>query len=618
MSAKARVLSAVACLGLSLFSPVKAIAATVYTYPAYPGATSSPLYTVKANGETIFTEKLTQFAGEMQVHYAHFSLEGTATIQVTVNESFNSYTLSPKSRKIATTKSGNTLTFTSGPNYLVLKVDSKELLFILIDPPEENPPKIGDANVKNIMDYNVDNKGNTIATKTIQTAINDASGAAKNILYFPPGKYLTGELFLKSNMTMYLAGGAVLYGSSNTADFNSGSGGMNTEGMQHALVRVMNCKNTKLLGRGVLEGNGKLIRSKGMNASVLKMDESSDILVDGVFARNSSYWNTLPYRSDKVTIRNYKVINCRPITTDYNNTDGVDFDECTNSSLYNAFLYTGDDNMAVKNEFLTWNGKSTMNIANIHHEKIVTYSNSAACKIGTKTMGQSMSNVTFKDVDIIASGRALVIDAFDNALIDNTVFEDIRVENTGILISVQNNQVPSWRSAVNQSVIKNTYFTNVASDVKKSVTLGGKSSSVPVNGVNFSNFTVQGKAVTSKTDGDASWNINSYVTNITFNTIASAISPDRIEQNPQRFRFSNSNSSLTIGLPEAFNQSIGLQIFNTDGTLESEQELGPRTSGQYTIPLRSTHTGRMLSPGLYLCKVNAEGFAQSFPFAVVR
>lgn len=48
MAAKASVLLAVA-LGFSALSPRNALADTVYSYPAYPGATSSPLYTVKAN-----------------------------------------------------------------------------------------------------------------------------------------------------------------------------------------------------------------------------------------------------------------------------------------------------------------------------------------------------------------------------------------------------------------------------------------------------------------------------------------------------------------------------------------------------------------------------------------
>jgi len=37
-----------------------------------------------------------------------------------------------------------------------------------------------------------------------------------------------------------------------------------------------------------------------------------------------------------------------------------------------------------------------------------------------------------------------------------------------------------------------------------------------MDGVHFKNLTVQGKAVTSQTDSDASWDINAYVSNITF------------------------------------------------------------------------------------------------------
>jgi hypothetical protein len=273
--------------------------------------------------------------------------------------------------------------------------------------------------------------------------------------------------------------------------------------------------------------------------------------------------------------------------------------------------------MAVKNEFLTWNGKPTMNIKNIWHEKIVTYSNSAACKIGTKTMGQSMTNVTFKDIDIIAANRAMVIDAFDNALIDNTVFQDIRVENTGILISVQNNQVPSWRTAVNQSVVKNTYFTNIASDVKKSITLQGKSAQVNLNGVHFSNFTVAGKPVTSRTDADAMWNINANVSNITFNTVT-GVAQDQLDQKPEAIRVYRTNSGMTIDWAQSANHTIGLQIYNPKGILESEHEISPEPTGQYTIPLRSTSTGRILSPGLYICKLSTKQYAETFNLVVAR
>jgi len=492
-------------------------AATLVTCPDLPGATASPLYAVTVGGKPLFVEKLTKFSPEMQVHYAHGSLSGTgtATVAVTVSESFSSFTVSPKSRKLSATKSGNTITFDTGTNYLILQFDSKELLFILLDAEETSPPQVGDANVKSLADYAVDSTGASLVTSKFQSAIDAASGATQSILYVPPGKYKVGELWLKSNMTMYLACGAILYGSSSTGDFNTGSGGINIEGMQHSLIRMYQIKNTKILGRGVLDANGHAIRAAGLNASLMKIEQSSNITVDGIVVRDSSYWDTLIYRSDQVTIQNYKVINCRPTTgsTGYNQTDGVDFDESTNGLLSNAFLYTGDDGMATKNE----DSSGTINTKNVTHQHIVVYNNSVGCKIGTKSMGQSIDGVTFKDVDVVKAGRAMTIEAYDTAVVSNTTFEDIRVEAVdSMLINLALDQAPTWRTAADTGIYKDTYFTNVSSNVKKVISMHGESSSANITGVHFKNFTVLGKAITSQTDSNASWDINSYVSGITF------------------------------------------------------------------------------------------------------
>ena len=491
-------------------------ATTLVSCPTLPGATASPLYSITVNGSPLFVEQLTKFSPEMQVHYAHASLagSGTATIAVTVKQSFSSFTLSPKSRKLAATKSGNTITFNSGPNYLILQVDSLDLLFILLDAAEASPPKVGDADVKSIADYSVDATGATLMTSKIQSAINAASSSAQNILYFPPGKYLVGELWMKSNVTMYLACGAVLYGSSNTGDFNTGAGGIDIEGAQHALVRMYQIKNAKILGRGVLDSNGHYIRGQSLNANLLKIEQSSNILVDGIVSRDPSYWNTLVYRSDQVTIQNYKVVNCRPSAAGaYNQTDGVDFDESTNGLLSNAFLYTGDDGMAPKNE----DPSGTINSKNLTHQHIVVYNNSVGCKIGTKSMGQSMDTITFDDVDVVKAGRAMTIEAYDTALVSNVTFSNIRVEAAdSMLINLALDVPPTWRTAANTGSYKDVYFTNVSSDVKKVISLHGKSSAVNINGVHFKNLTVQGKTITSQTDSNASWDINQYVSGISF------------------------------------------------------------------------------------------------------
>jgi polygalacturonase len=490
--------------------------ATVITHPDLPGAVRSPLYAVTANGTPLFVEKLGKFAPEMQVHYAHVSLSGAgaATFSVTVNEAFTSHTLSPKSRNLATARAGNVLTFDSGPNYLILQVDEKELLFILIDAEELNPPRLGDANVKSIADYDVDATGATLVTSKVQAAIDAASGASQNILYFPPGKYLVGELWLKSNMTLYLAAGALLYGSDSPGDFATGSGGVDIEGCSHGMIRMYQIENTKILGRGVIDANGKSIRAQNnTKINLLKIEQSSNILVDGITVRDPSFWNTLVYRSDQVTIQNYKMINCRPITTIWNNTDGVNFDESTNGKLSHAFLYTGDDSMATKNEFPS----GTIDTRNIVHEKVVCYSNSVCAKIGTKTMGQSIDGVVFRDIDVVKAGRALNIDAYDTAVVQNTRFENIRIEAAdSSLIALSSDEPPSWRTAANQSIIKDTYFSNVTSDVKKPINLHGRSSAVNIVGVHFDKLSVGGQPVTSPTDPDALWSINPFVSDIEF------------------------------------------------------------------------------------------------------
>jgi hypothetical protein len=128
-----------------------------------------------------------------------------------------------------------------------------------------------------------------------------------------------------------------------------------------------------------------------------------------------------------------------------------------------------------------------------------------------------MDGVVFKDVDVVKAGRAMTIEGYDTALVSNTTFEDIRVEAAdSMLINLASDQPPDWRDAANTSIYKDTYFTNVSSDVNQVISLHGRSATVNITGVHFKNLTVQGKTITSQTDANATWSINAYVSNVTF------------------------------------------------------------------------------------------------------
>ena len=109
-------------------------------------------------------------------------------------------------------------------------------------------------------------------------------------------------------------------------------------------------------------------------------------------------------------------------------------------------------------------------------------------------MGTTIDGVVFRDIDVVKAGRALNIDAYDTAVVQNTRYENIRIEAAdSSMIDLASDMPPTWRTAANTSVIKDTYFTNVASDVKQPIVLHGKSATVNITGVHFSNLTVQGK-----------------------------------------------------------------------------------------------------------------------------
>jgi polygalacturonase len=71
----------------------------------------------------------------------------------------------------------------------------------------------------NVMSYGAKNDSSKIATKAIAAAISAASKKGGGTVYFPAGKYLTGPIHLKSNITIYIDAGAELHFSDNFDDY---------------------------------------------------------------------------------------------------------------------------------------------------------------------------------------------------------------------------------------------------------------------------------------------------------------------------------------------------------------------------------------------------------------
>ncbi len=500
-------------------------------------------YKVKINGEEITVKRIGKFV--IPVNYVRADYpNGSCSVEVEVNGDFSLYNFRPKSKNIVASKTGNKLTFNlSEPSYLVLEIPNKETLFILIDPKEENPPRLGDPNVTNIMDYgDIDNTGKTVITAKLQHAI-DSSARESKILYFPPGIYSTKALIISNSASIYLAEGAVLNCSNKAGDLISHpSQFAKIEWCSRGFIHFFNATNAKIMGRGVIDGNGTVIGSGKMFN--IKMENSVNCLVEGILSIDSRFWNTMPYRSKNIVISNYKVINNR-LANEWNETDGVDFNNCIDSLLYNAFLYTGDDSMAVKSDdatsdnitFLTNNGfalyedptpntEPYINVSNVIHRKVITFGH-GGCKVGTKTYGTYMRDIIYEDIDILGGMRGLAVDGVDTALVSGVIFRNIRIEYlTGRQVDLNINVKDiTWRVAAGFCLVSNIVMENIYSDMATEIRIIGedhlwRDPSHPFYGqqrlitdVLFKNYYVQGNKLTTFT---SIFNTNTNTSNIRF------------------------------------------------------------------------------------------------------
>ena len=99
--------------------------------------------------------------------------------------------------------------------------------------------------------WGVRSDGSTDNTGSIQRAIDYISAHGGGTLHFYVGRYLTGALQLKDNVTIHLAEAAVLVGSTNIYDYKGAP----------ALIWADGADNVAVTGLGVIECRGEALKA---------------------------------------------------------------------------------------------------------------------------------------------------------------------------------------------------------------------------------------------------------------------------------------------------------------------------------------------------------------------
>ncbi|BAZ00600.1 hypothetical protein NIES37_45950 [Tolypothrix tenuis PCC 7101] len=395
------------CFLASLNSTAPPAASIVKLYPPLTTATASSIYSVTVNNKPVFVEKYNSLS------YVQFAFAGTANIEIQVKEKVNNYTISPKSYKLTSRQQGNKISFSlTVPRKLILHhVNSlDEKLFILADPLEENPPQLGDRQVTNIINYQVDNTGKINATDKIQQAIDDVA-EHHGILYFPAGVYKTRQLNLKSNITLYLAPGSVL-AAITEADPSHGRG----------LLQLENVQNVKIIGRGTINGNGSYWRPRKGWYTLILLKNAKNIWLQDILLKDPAVANVWMSYSENVKIDNLKILaNPQP---EFLNTDGFDFWSSRNITINNV-LYVGTDDATAHGG----DRKSQIhNNENINVRNSVFY-NGNGFKIAATKIPNYIKDITYENIDVVFANELSGFWPISGGYFENIYFKNIRVED---------------------------------------------------------------------------------------------------------------------------------------------------------------------------------------------
>ena len=319
--------------------------------------------------------------------------------------------------------------------------------------------------------------GITMDTKAIQAAIDQCHQVGGGKVYLHNGTFLSGTIYLKSNVTLYIEAGATLLGSANVDDYPiipsrypSYTGELLTNKM---LIYAEDARAISLQGRGTIDGRGDDFNGPYLSPSfsgrprIIHFRHCENVQVRDLTLYNSGSW-VQSYQScknlviDGITVdsrENKDIEKPRYTTVRGRNTDGLDLVDCERVRISNCVINSGDDAICLKS-FSPDEACRDITITNC-----IVSSNASGIKIGTETSGAfediTISNCTVYDTRV----DGISIMTTDGARVERITVSNITMRNikgSALFIRLGNRNRPYRKDAkINIPYLKDIIIENI-------------------------------------------------------------------------------------------------------------------------------------------------------------
>jgi hypothetical protein len=293
--------------------------------------------------------------------------------------------------------------------------------------------------------------GTTLNTRAIQGALDAASGGG--VVLVPPGKFMTGTVFLRSNTVLELMPGATLLGSPRLSDYVRLTRGVIGDRTGYHLIVADGVQNVTIRGQGTIDGNGPSfweptlgprleeyprhapdpergrlmwIRApdahSGRPSPMVELRFSQDVRVEGVHLTNSGGWTLHTLDCDRVWIRGVKLTSnlMGP------NNDGMDITGCRDVMISDCDISCCDDAVCLK----TYPNERPCERVTVTNCVIRT--RCAAFKTG-EAFGL-FRQIAFSNSVVYECSRAVALYANDGCIVEDVAVSNIVCDTRGPLM----------------------------------------------------------------------------------------------------------------------------------------------------------------------------------------
>lgn len=301
----------------------------------------------------------------------------------------------------------------------------------------------------NVRDFGAKGDGVQDDTPFIQAAILSCPDESRVLI--PEGTYKVTSLFLKSNLRLELAEGAVVSAETDRrkfpvlkgliesydekGEYNLGTWEGNPLDCFSSVITGIHVENVEIYGLGVIDGNANRdnwwhdpkIKRGAFRPRMFFLNHCSNVTVQGIQVQNSPSWNIHPYFSDSLKFIDLNVLNPK----DSPNTDGLDPESCHDVEIVGVYFSVGDDCIAVKSGKIYMGSKYKTPSEDIVIRQCCMRDGHGSITIGSEMAG-GVRKLTVKDCLFLHTDRGLRIKTRrgrgKDAVIDQIVFDNIRMD----------------------------------------------------------------------------------------------------------------------------------------------------------------------------------------------